>query len=187
MRYLYLMALLWLGCSDRPPTTPETRPVENPNAGNTAIYDVDPDDPYEIGDGSFLDMRPGLPLAAFDELLGAGEREEAAAATQVYYIRGRRGEELGYVVPDGTRIGRVVITSPDVVTENGIRVGNSYAELTERRGRLRVGEVREEEPAYLYLIDGDLQYRLNLANNQYEVDTATMDPTAVITHIEIAR
>ena len=187
MRYLIALAVLWTSCSDRPPTTPEPRPVDNPNAGNTAIYDVDPDDPYEIGDGSFLDMRPGQPLDRFSDLLTAGSLEDGEGTPDVHYIRGRKDQELGYVLPepdDATLIGTIVITSPDVVTENGIRVGNSYAELVERRGELEVHGTADER---VYVSDGPLDYRLNMANKQYDLDTARIDPTTVISQIEIRR
>ena len=127
LRYAPLCLLL-AACSDRPPTTPETRPVENPNAGNTAIYDVDPDDPYEIDDGSFLDISPGQTLSESDFLLpGEGAQR---------YLSGRRGDTLGYVLLDGDIVTEVHVTSPDVVTKDGLRVGNTLAEVMERRGKL---------------------------------------------------
>lgn len=129
LRYAPLCLLL-ATCSDQPPTTPETRPVENPNAGNTAIYDVDADDPYEIDDDSFLEITPGQPLSDNDFLLpGDGDRR---------YLRGRRGDTLGFVLlqDDGSSVAEVHVTSPDVVTKDGLRVGNTLGEVMERRGKL---------------------------------------------------
>ncbi|MCP9237604.1 hypothetical protein [Lewinella sp. JB7] len=133
MYRLALLLLVLCACSDGPPTTPETRPVENPNAGNTAIYDVDADDPYEIGDGAFLDMRPGAPVATFRKLL----KEDGGR----YNIRGRRRDRLGYVLTDasGETIASIHVTSPDVVTQNGIRVGLTQDELRERIGPITPG------------------------------------------------
>ena len=189
MNYLLPILLLSLGlaCNDRPPTTPETRPVENPNAGNTAIYDVDADDPYEIGDGSFLDMRPGSTITDFSGLLREDELVDDGGNTPIYRIVGRNDEELGYVYPDsadGERIDYIVITSPDVVTEDGIRVGNSYAELVERLGEVEV-QRGAEDTSLVYVSQGALRYGLNLANNQYDPAQTDIDPTTAITQIEI--
>ena len=187
MRYvLPLLLCVVFACNDRPPTTPETRPVENPNAGNTAIYDVDADDPYEIGDGSFLDMRPGSTITDFTGLLREDELVDDGGNTPIYRIVGRNDEELGYVYPnsaDGQRIDHIVITSPDVVTEDGIRVGNSYAELVERLGEVAV-EGSEDE-SLVYVTQGPLRYGLNLANAQYDPERTDIDPTTAITQIEI--
>ncbi|WP_420460050.1 hypothetical protein [Neolewinella sp.] len=187
MKYvLPLLLSMMFACSDRPPTTPETRPVENPNAGNTAIYDVDADDPYEIGDGSFLDMRPGAATADFSGLLRADRSSGDKGGRPVHQIVGRNDEELGYLyteADDGERIDYIVITSPDVVTEDGIRVGNSYAELVERLGEVEVQ--RGADTSLIYVTQGALRYGLNLANNQYDPARTDIDPTTAITQIEI--
>ena len=191
MNYLLSILFLSLGlaCNDRPPTTPETRPVENPNAGNTAIYDVDADDPYEIGDGSFLDMRPGAAIADFSGLLRVDRSSDDTGGGDrpVHQIVGRRDQELGYVytqADEGERIDYIVITSPDVVTEDGIRVGNSYAELVERLGEVEV-QRGAEDTSLVYVSQGALRYGLNLANNQYDPAQTDIDPTTAITQIEI--
>lgn len=159
---LRLLALLLLfTCSDAPPTTPETRPVDNPNAGNTAIYDVDPDDPYEIGDGEFLDLRPGATIADFEGLLRPFQRREGDNTSLGYRIDGRGGEELGQVRPDSrdtSKIGEVMITSPDVVTKDGLRVGNSKEELIERIGSINF--TGEEATAAVFATKDKLTYRL---------------------------
>ena len=185
-RITSLLLLTLLACSDRPPTTPETRPVENPNAGNTALYDVDPEDPYEIGDRSFLDMQPGDAIADYPNLLRDSTLTTGDGTFTVYAIHGRNGEALGYLHPDpedAGRIGHLVVTSADVVTEQGLRVGNSYAELVERMGEV---EVHGSEPASrVYANQGPLYFLLNVANNQYDLDPSTIDPTVVISQIEI--
>ena len=188
MRYvLPLLLSVVFACNDRPPTTPETRPVENPNAGNTAIYDVDADDPYEIGDGSFLDMRPGAPIADFSGLLRAESSDDTGGGRPFHQIVGRRDQELGYLytqADEGERIDYIVITSSDVVTEDGIRVGNSYAELVERLGEVEV-QRGAEDTSLVYVSQGALRYGLNLANNQYDPAQTDIDPTTPITQIEI--
>ncbi|THH41697.1 hypothetical protein [Neolewinella litorea] len=133
-----LPVIFLLGCSDSPPTTPETRPVENPNAGNTAIYDVDADDPYEIADSSFLDLSPGMALPQTESLREAGVLTVGDQTFDRYFLTGRRQDTLAYLLVDrGDRfISAIHITSSDVVTRDGLRVGNTYGELVERLGKL---------------------------------------------------
>ncbi len=142
MRNLFPLLLFLAACSDAPPTTPETRPVENPNAGNTAIYDVDPDDPYEIDARSFLDLTPGAPVAASKYLIDEGIMDTGDGEAHLYYIHGDRNDTLGYLLlkPGDELIGDIHIKSPDVVTTNGIRVGVTHGELKERLGKLTYSE-----------------------------------------------
>ena len=134
----YLPLLLLFACADGPPTTPETRPEEHPNADNTAIYDVDPDDPYEIDDSSFLDFTPGQPLPERSEFLSeVATPRSGKSSYQRYSLRGERRDTLGYLLVDPTteHVAEVHITSRDVVTRNGLRIGNTFAEITERLGQ----------------------------------------------------
>ncbi len=184
MYRLLLPVLLLVGCSDGPPTTPETRPVENPNAGNTAIYDVDPDDPYEIGDGSFMDMEPGETLAAFSEFLVPGELKNGDGVFAVHYIIGRRKDTLGYVFSSDTvSIESITILSPDAVTQDGIRVGNSFSELEERIGKVKVLGSPIEARVYAY--QPPFVYRLMMNASVGPVDPATIDPATPILSITI--
>lgn len=177
--------LLILACSDAPPTTPETRPEAFPNADNTAIYDVDPDDPYEIDDGSFLDLRPGGSVADFPGLLRPDTLRDGEGSLAIYSIV--NGEKvLGYVVPEAGsegRIERVVITSDEVVTEDGIRIGNGLAELIERIGSVEVHGSEVESRVYAY--KDRLSYRLDMLSSQYALDPESIDSTALITQIVI--
>ena len=184
MKPLVLLSLLLIACSDAPPTTPETRPVENPNAGNTAIYDVDPDDPYEIGDGEFLDMAPGDSLATFAAFLLPGTLRTGEGEFDVHYIRGRRQDTLGYVYSsDDTLIESITVTSEDAVTQDGIRVGNTYAELYERRGSVPVTGVEIE--ARVYADDPPFRYRLGMNAGPGPVDSADIAPDTPIWEIII--
>ncbi len=177
--------LLFVACSDNPPTTPETAPVENPNAGNTAIYDVDPDDPYELSDSSFLDMRPGLDIGPFRAFLRPGTLLVDGQDQSVYYVEGRDRERLGYVnvqEAEDLRIREIHITSPDVVTRSGLRVGNSYQEFLERLGPLDIVGGGDEP---VYLRHGKLAYRLSGNNLRPAFDPAATDTTIKITEIVI--
>jgi hypothetical protein len=90
---------------------------------------VDPDDPYEIGDGEFLTLRPGQPLTEYGpELI-----ERRPSNENSYWIFGRRNDTLGYVVADGARIVSINVTAPTVVTQNGLRVGMQSSEVRQRQ------------------------------------------------------
>ena len=183
-RLFLLPLLLLLACADNPPTTPETRPVENPNAGNTAIYDVDEDDPYEIGDGSFLDMRPGDPLAPFTDFLHAGQLTDGEGTFDVFYIAGRRDDTLGYVYSsDGSTVESIFINSPDAVTQQGIRVGNTVAELRERLGKLELYGTEIEARAYAS--KPPFRYRLGTNAAPGPIDSTALDPATEVVEIII--
>lgn len=164
----YLPLLLLLACNDRPPTTPETRPVENPNAGNTAIYDVDADDPYEVGNGSFLDLTPGQTVSSTDDRLEQTE--------EGYNLLGRKGERLGTVTFDkDNRIKRITITSAAVVSRYGIRVGLSYPELIERTGATMIVHPEDYEN---YAVHDGLLFALS-QGKVHPNDRAFMQDTTV--------
>ncbi len=180
--------LLFVACSEGPPSTPETAAVENPNAGNTAIYDVDPDDPYEIGDSSFMDMRPGEDIGPFTRQLRPGIIPVDGQDQTIFYIEGRKRERLGYVKVDEldqSKMGDIYITSPDVVTRDGIRVGNSYQEILERLGKVDVQGGGGDGPAYL--TQGKLAYRLAMSELQDAFDPNAIDSTTKITEIVIRK
>ncbi len=186
MLKFFIPLLLLVACSDNPPTTPETVPVDNPNAGNTAIYDVDPDDPYEVTDRAFLDMRPGLDIGPFSKFLRPGIIPVDGQDQTVYYIEGRKRERLGYLQVgegDASRISEIHITSPNVVTRDGLRTGNSYREVIERLGPLDVVGGGSNGAAYLQ--HGLLAYRLSRNDLQAAFDPAAIDSTTKILEIVI--
>ncbi|MGB3800923.1 MAG: hypothetical protein WA952_13995 [Lewinella sp.] len=184
MNRLLVPLFFFLACSDSPPTTPETRPVENPNAGNTAIYDVDPDDPYEIGSGSFMDMRPGDTVDTHSDWLTPGTLVNGEGEFDVYYILGRRSDTLGYVYSaDERTIESIIIESTDAVTQDGIRVGNTFGELTERLGVVDV--IGSEIEARVYATKAPFRYRLGMNSGPGPVDTSEIDPATPILTIEI--
>jgi hypothetical protein len=134
---------LILGCTDSPPTTPETRTVQLPNAGNTAIYDVDPDDPYEVGDNEFLTLQPGQ----YTNRYGTRLITPFAGDPVRYHIIGSRDDTLGYLRAPSGRIQSIHITSPNVVTQNGLRIGMQRGEVRQRQHTIDETEFRFSGPA----------------------------------------
>ncbi|NJB85119.1 hypothetical protein GGR26_000864 [Lewinella marina] len=171
-----LAGLMLASCSDGPPHTPETRPVEHPNAGNTAIYDVDADDPYEMGDSSFLDLYPGMPLPATDALAPAGEVSVQETTFDRYWLMGEREDTLAYVLVDrpNRTISSIHVVSPDVATRAGLRVSNSFDEIRQRTGATKV--VKDPEGQPLLRGDGWIHYRLTYSTGN-EADTIPSEST----------
>ena len=120
------------------------------NQGNLDLYEVDPEDPYEIDeDGSFLGIAPGDALDTHRDGLREGD------APGRFFIDGAEGSELGYLTAEAGQITGVFITAPNVVTRNGIRVGYSLAELTERIGETRaLGDGLRERDGLTYRLAG---------------------------------
>ena len=166
--FLALLLLFLISCGNEPKSVADipdeettTSDVEGPNEDNTAIYDVDDDDPYLLSNGYFLGMSPGGSLADFEDGLRDGELKTGEGTFPVFYIDGAEGDELGYVYSRegaaGT-IDQITVTSPRVVTENGVRVGLSFNELSQRLGELEV--FASEIESRVYATKDGITYRL---------------------------
>lgn len=163
-----------------------TADTPDPNDGNTAIYDVDADDPYLISNGYFLGLTPGGSLAEFSDGLRKGVLQTGDGDFDVFYIDSAEGDELGYVTADPRdeqTIGYIFVTSPDVVTEKGVRVGISFAELKQRIGAVEVHG--SEIEGYTYAQANGMAYRLDSGNWSYEVDVSTIAPETKVIEIVI--
>ena len=187
-----LLSLTTLACGDGRTSTDAAIPVppaaDAANVDEESIYEVDDEDPYKIFNGTFLDMAPGQALEVHSKRLNKGVLKTADGELEAYFIEGPRGEELGYVMPDPndpSLLGDLHITSPGVVTERGVRVGNSYGELVERLGKLEVHG--SELESRTYATDGKLHYRLDEPHNTYEVAADEVSPNAKVLAIVVRR
>ncbi|WP_020568989.1 hypothetical protein [Neolewinella persica] len=192
--FAFLFLVVLMSCGNNK-TIADTEGIEtpaadtpDPNDGNTAIYDVDDDDPYLISNGYFLGLTPGGSLAEFVDGLRSGVLQTGDGDFDVHYIDSAEGDELGYVMADprdGGTIGNIYITSPKVVTEEGIRVGISYSELVEKLGALEVHG--SEIEGQTYAISDGISYRLDAGNWSYEIDPSTIEPDTKIIEIVVER
>ncbi|OAV46094.1 hypothetical protein [Lewinella sp. 4G2] len=165
--------------------TPE---IDSPNEDNTDIYDVDPEDPYLISNGTFLGLKPGEPLGAYAEVLRKGRLKDGEGSFDVYYIDGAEGSKLGYLMPDPLDkniVGDIYVTSPAVVTEKGIRVGTTYEELVERIGAISFHG--SEIESRVYGNKEGISYRLDMTSADYDLDNSRISPETAITEIVISR
>ena len=162
--------------------------ADDPNENNTGLYDVDFDDPYLVSNGTFLNFKPGEPLDAYIDILREGSMQTGEGSFKVYYIDGAEGNELGYLMTDPidkTLIGDIFITSPAVVTEDGVRIGTTYEQLIERIGR--VSFHGSEIESRVYGNSDGISYRLDMVSNQYDLDNDKILPNTKISEIVIAR
>ena len=170
--------------------TPTPPGADAPNVDESSIYEVDPEDPYLIFNGTFFDLAPGQPLAPAEARLRKGKLETGDGSFEVYYIDGPEKEELGYILPDPndeTRIGDIYLTSERVVTEQGVRVGNTYAELVERLGALEVHGSEIEGATYASVGAGKLRFRLDEQHFNYDLGAETVSPGAKVVEVVIPR
>jgi hypothetical protein len=166
--FLFLVFLVST-CGNRPETIADTNGLEvpadtttNPNDGKLAIYEVDP---YKLTNGEFLGLKPGASLADHKEGLRDGKLRTGGGIFDVFYIDSAEGNELGYVLPDPRDPGAIrsiVITSPNVVTEKGVRIGIEFPELMQRLGAVSISG--SEVESRVYAKAGQLQYRLDMAS-----------------------
>lgn len=141
------------------------------------------DAPYTIKDGALMGIKAGEPLADYAAGLRSGVLRTGEADFDVFYIDGAEGTELGYLMAseDGKEIESVTVTSEDVMTEQGISVGMTYAQLQEKLGDFEVhgseieGQTHAEKDGYYYLLDA--------GNWSYEVDPSTLKPDTKILSI----
>ena len=131
-----------------------------------------------------MDMKPGNELSRFASILAPGRRSNGEGTFDVHYIRGRRQDTLGYVFSDdGQTIERIIIDSPDAVTQDGIRVGNTFGELRERMGKLEIYGSEVESRVYAKL--DPFLYRLAANAAAGTVDEGSLDTATPIVEIII--
>ena len=156
------------------------------NEGNTDLYDVDPEDPYLLSNGTFLGFKPGEPLGEYRDALRPGKLRNGEGTFDAYFIDGAEGSELGYLLADPENndlIGDIYITSPSVVTEKGVRVGTTHAELIERIGAVTF-RGSEIESRVIGSKDG-LAYRLAMNSPDTDLDNSRIPGETAITQIMI--
>lgn len=163
--------------------------LEDPNGDNTDNYAIDTDDPYLVNMDGLLGMMPGNLLSDFSAGLREGKLDTPDGEFDVLYIDGAEGEELGYLVPeprDERMIGEITITSSKVVTEPGLRVGNTFAELQDRlAGDMEV--YGSEAEGRTYAVSDGIWYRLDAGNWMQEVEQSTIPPDTKVIEIVLPR
>ena len=103
-----------------------------------------------------------------------------------YEIKNAAGEKLAFVMPDPrdpTLVGDITIVSPKAITSKGVRVGMTLGELKKKIGDLTVhGSEIESRTS---VAKDNIRYRLDAANNTYEVDQSKVSEEVKILEITI--
>jgi len=166
------------------PEAPTTTEEETPQV---TAREVEPPSPYTTKDGELMGMKAGEPLADFKAGLREGVLSTGEGDFEVFYIDGAEGTELGYLMVDetGKEIMDITITSSDVMTEHGLAVGMTYAQLREKLGQVEVHG--SEIEGYTHAQKDDYWYQLDAGNWSYEVDPSTLKPDTKILSIGLPR
>lgn len=158
------------------------------SGGMTSASEEGNDEPYLVSNGYFLGLTPGGAMIEFIDGLRSGVLQTGEGDFDVHYIDSAEGDELGYVMADPrdeNTIGNIFITSPKVVTEEGVRVGMSFSELQKKIMELEVHGSEIEGRTYANA-DG-LSFRLDVGNWSYEINPSTIKPETKIIEIVVER
>ena len=106
----------------------------------------------------------------------------------VYKFTDIENNPAGYFMADPNNklsVGDITIETPKASTEAGIKVGDTFKDLLKAYPNIEVHGSEVESRTYAKA--GKLSFRLNVANNKYDLDRAKIPATAKITEIVINR
>jgi hypothetical protein len=106
----------------------------------------------------------------------------------VYEIRDFENNPAGYFTADPKNkllVGDITVESPKAITNEGIKIGDSFQALSKIFPL--AGVHGSEIEGRTYATTGRLSYRLNVSNFKYEVDKAKIPAATKITQIIIER
>jgi hypothetical protein len=107
---------------------------------------------------------------------------------EVYQIRDFENNPAGYFVADPNNkllVGDITVETPKASTEKGIKLGSTFKDLLAAYPKLEVHGSEIESRTYANA--GNISYRLNVANTQYDLDKTKIPATAKIVEIVINR
>lgn len=203
MRFSYLFALifcgLFSGCDSSsadastkdvlPKTTegPKTGAEQMVQSNEEALTALQSGDPYTVdGEGAFLGMKVGESIKYYEDVLRDGIIRSGEGEFEVHYIDAAEGYELGYIIPeseDRGEIGQIIITSENVLTEQGIKVGMTFAELRNKLGQFKVYGSPIE--ARTYAEKDDYIYRLDVNSPPGELSADAIPATTKVLYISL--
>lgn len=171
--------------TEKKPATSDTE-VKNENL-ETKGEDKDiTDENYIIKNKSFQGISIGDNLAEKASMLSKEVMQTGEGDFVTYEIKNASGEKLAFVMPDPrdpTLVGDITIVSPKAITSKGVRVGMTLGELKKKIGDLTVhGSEIESRTS---VAKDNIRYRLDAANNTYEVDQSKVSEEVKILEITI--
>lgn len=194
--FLFLLFLfLILGCASEPLADTTTSGEETSVAtdlppGDAPAAGENPGDlaPYKLVNGTFLGLQAGAPLASHKAGLRDGKLRTGEGTFDVFFIDSAEGDELGYVLPDPRDPGAIrsiTITSPNVVTEKGVRTGIEFPELMQRLGVVSISG--SEIEGRVYAKSGNLLYRLGMTSTSPNIKSSEVPAGTKVTEIVLGQ
>jgi len=138
--------------------------------------------------GSFRGIAPGDKMAVHEANLVKSELVTGEGDFTVYLIMDEPEGKIGYLMPDPddeTKVGDITITSSIPTTTEGMKVGMTLGDLFNRYRNLEIhgSEIGGRTTAY----KGQLSFRIDANNYEYEIDPEKIPLNAKITEISINR
>ncbi|PHN08295.1 hypothetical protein [Flavilitoribacter nigricans] len=170
-------------------TTPdEQTPAPEETAAAPAGQEQPAAPDYPIGDRSFRGIRVGQPIGEIVDSVEKGILQNGEGEFEIYRISTEDGRELGYFHPDpqnGSLVGDIVITSDLPMTENGLKVGMTYTELTSliRDFAVHGSEIESRTSVYYQ----NLALGLDYPSANYNLDRNEIPGSAKVNEITILR
>lgn len=165
-------------------TTTENVATESPTTTATT------DSPLLIKANSYQGITPGDAIAQHQATLQKDILKTGEGNFDIYRIKATAGEAqfVGFLDPDPmdeSKVGDIIIDVPEAQTEAGIQVGDTFKDLKEKVPNIEVHGSEIEGRTYAKA--GQLSYRLDVANFNYEVDMDKIPATAKVMEIMINR
>lgn len=141
---------------------------------------------FRINGNTINGVQPGMRIAELQHLLVRGKIKTGDGIMEVQRIRDDKGGPMGYLVSrigNSDLVGEITLTSKKVLTPDGIRIGDTYAQLKESVEDLEIHG--SEIEGRVYASNKSLAYRLDIVNFDNELDASTIPSDVKITHIII--
>ncbi len=188
--FLILMTLfsfsLLQSCETEKKPAASTDEVKTENLENKGEVKDVTDESYIIKNKSFQGISIGDDLDAEATMMTKVVMQTGEGDFVTYEIKNEAGEKLAFVMPDPRDpklVGDITIVSPKAMTSKGVRVGMTLGELKKKIGDLTVhGSEIESRTS---VAKDNIRYRLDAANNTYEVDQSKVSDEVKILEITI--
>lgn len=181
-----LLAALSFSCTSENKTTAKADSVLA--ARTTAASVADANSLDIIFPDSFRGIAPGDKLATHEAELLKSQLVNGEGDFTVYLIMDGPESKIGYLMPDPndeTKVGDITITSSIPTTTEGMKVGMTLGDLFNRYRNLEIhgSEIEGRTTA----TKGQLSFRIDANNYEYEIDPEEIPLNTKITEISINR
>ncbi|THH34919.1 hypothetical protein [Neolewinella litorea] len=180
---LFFAALFLLAGCTGDPRDPTIGKSEMANSAADTVPNAPPK--YVIRKATFYGITPGLEFTEVSDRLEKGMLDTPDGPLPVYFIRGRSGERLGYVLPsvrDSTLVGDIHITTATAATEGDIRVGHTFARLCIAYPKIMIRGSEIPGRTYAYSTNKAFGLR-DFTSTETTIDTSGVPPTTRISEI----